>query len=151
MFEVENFKRSAKVTILLGVVLITAIVLFVFSFLVVYTRRNLYLILSAIFFAMYILLLIKRFHYFSLTEQGDSLLIRFYNPHPFISDYKKIVIKKSEYDGYEIKKRLFSKDIIFHIKRDNKKGKYPAVSISGLTREEQQKLISFLDNLKQHK
>ncbi len=148
MFEVENFKRSAKITILFGVLLIIAIVLFVFSFLVVYTKRNMYLFLSGLFFTVYIILLLKKVHYFSLTEQGDKLFIRFYNPHPFISDYKKIVIDKQEYDGYEIKKRFLSKNIIFHIKRNNKRGKYPPVSISGLSKDEQKKLIEFLDNLK---
>ncbi len=148
MKNIDNFKRAAVLTIVLGVLLIVAIVLFIFGF-IEYYYRKIYFIIAGLSFLAYLVLLLKRMHYFSLTVDNGFLIVKFYNPHPFMSNYRQIKIKLDEFYDYQIKKGLFNQDLILKIKQKNKIGTYPPVSISGLSKTQKQELIEILDNLKQ--
>ncbi len=150
MNKIDNFKRAAVLTVILGVLLITAIVLFIFGF-IEYYYRKIYFTLAAISFLAYLIILLRRMHYFAMELDKGFLIIRFYNPHPFVSNYRQIKIKTDELYDYQIKKGLFGQDLIIKIKQGNRIGKYPPVSITALTREQKKNLIQILNELKQNK
>ena len=149
MKNIDNFKRAAVLTILLGVLLIVAIVFFIFGF-IEYNYRKIYFFIAALSFVAYLIILLKRMHYFSLTTGNGFLIVKFYNPHPFMSNYRQIKIKLDEFYDYQIKKGLFNQDLILKIKQGKQIGTYPPVSISGLSKDQRQELIEILDSLKQN-
>jgi len=128
--------------------LIVAVVAFIFG-LSNYMYKTTYYTVAGIAFLLYILLLIRKPHYFGLYDEKDHFVVRYYNPHPFFSNYKQVKIKKNEYDGYKIKNNLFGfqKSVIFYIRQGNKKGQYPPISISGLNKQQRKQLEEYLENL----
>ncbi len=143
---IDNFKTAAKISVALGVLLVITVVLYIFS-LIEYAHRKTYLILGSVTLLVYLIMLLKKLHYFGLNIENNTLIIRFYNPHPFISNYKQIKIPLEEYDGYELKKHLFGQEIIFKIRRGKQTGKYPPVSITALSKDQKQQLFEILDGL----
>ena len=144
---ISNFKSTAKITILTGVLLVVAVVLFIFALIEPY-RQKIYLILAGIVFVAYLVILLRKMHFFSIHRENDTLIIRFYNSHPLLSNYRQIKIKLDEFDGYELKGGWFRQEIIFKIKRGKQTGKYPPVSITLLSKDEKRQLLEMLDNLK---
>ncbi len=145
--QIDNFKRVAKITIAYGVLLIIFIVLFLFSFFEPY-YRNIYLVLAGVFFAVYLFLLLSKPHFFSLEEKNSTLIIRFYNPHPFVGNYRQIKIPIQEFDGYEVRRGLFGQRLVFKIRRGKQTGHYPPLSITALNKEEKLRLFDYLDKIK---
>ncbi len=143
----NNFKVVAKYTIAYGVLLIMVLVLLIFSK-IEYYNRSLYLLIAGVTFATYLLLLAMKPHFFGIQLVKDVLEVRFYNPHPFVGNYKQIKIPLSEYDGYEVVKTLFGPRIIFKIKRGKRTGQYPPLSLSAVGRKDREQIFKFLDNLK---
>ncbi len=143
----NNFKTVAKYSIIYGVLLIIVIVLLIFSAIEPYFKKW-YLLIAGITFAVYLVLLALKPHFFGIQLNKNVLEIRFYNPHPFVGNYKQIKIPVAEYDGYELKKTLFGPRIIFKIRRGKATGRYPALSLSAVKKQDLEEIIKFLDKLK---
>ena len=100
----------------------------------------------------YFSFLIRKSNYFYLEYIGKKITIRFYTAHPIFRNYKAIEIQKTYFYDYEIKKSLLGlrKDLQIAVKTPKGKFKYPPLSISLLNKEQYQKLIKILDELKKN-
>lgn len=146
----NNFKLVAKISILYGFLLIVSIVMFAFSYFEP-SHKNIYLVLASLSLIIYVFLLLIKPHFFSIQKVKNILEIRFYNPHPFFSNYRMIKIPLEEFNGYEIHRTIFGPRIIFKIKKGKRQGKYPPISISAVSKKDKLALKDFLDNLKSKK
>ncbi len=97
----------------------------------------------------YIVLLIRRPHFFSIQTKYSDFLVRFYNTHVFFSKPKAYQIKNSSFSDYKITEKFngFQKSIAFQIKKEGKKGWYPPISISLLSKNELKVLKKELDTI----
>ena len=146
--KVDNYRKSIPFKIYFIVTLV------IFISLSVYTAFNkgadyfyVYLGLSIIFGIIYLFMWLRKPNYFYFEILHSSIVIRYFNPHPFFSKPKAFSISLTSLIGYEIKQRLkgFNKSIIFEIKKAGKKGKYPPISISLLSASEINEMKKELD------
>ncbi len=143
----SNFKSIAKFTIIYGVLLIVVLVMIIFSMIEPY-NKTWYLLVAGVLFAAYLVLLLIKPHFFGLNLNKNVIEVRFYNSHPFLSNYKQFKIPLSEYDGYELRKTLLGPRIVFKIKRGKQVGRYPALSLTAVPKRDLKDILEFLDNPK---
>lgn len=85
-------------------------------------------------------------NYIFYNDEGDSIIFRFSSLRPLHKIKKSYEIPKSKYMGYQIDKSILGlkKTLILFQYVNNRKAKYPGVSISSLSKKELTKLISSL-------
>ena len=100
---------------------------------------GIYLIISVFFY-------ILDLNYIFYNDDGDKLIFRFSSLRIMSKTKKAYEVPKQKFLGYQVSKSFFGlkKHLILFQSQNNKKAKYPPVSISSLTKNELTKLISSL-------
>ncbi len=142
-------EKAMKYRLYYPILLVFGISLLIYAFA---TKDNLFAIwLGAGGFALivYFLLLIKKPHYFSIETTHNKIIIRFYNPHPFLTKFKSIQIPIQKFYEYEITQKLggYIRLLKLKIKDKGKTGEYPALSISLLNENQLDMLKKELDTI----
>jgi len=115
-----------------------------FVFFIVYafiTKDNLFYLwisISLVFFILYVIISIRKPHYFYLETTYNQIIIRFFNPHPLLRRNKAIQIPNNKFAGYEITEKMngFVKLLTVKIKDNKKVLSYPPISITLLKNHE---------------
>jgi len=100
-------------------------------------------------FAVIVLLpVILKFQYVSYTDEGDSIIFRYYTTGFIAGKKNSIEINKRTFSGFTINKRLFGliESVTLFQQIRNNVAKYPPVYISGLKRGERVKIIRSLSS-----
>ncbi len=110
----------------------------------------LYLTAALILAFIYLFFLIRKSDYFFIEFTGNKATVRYYTAHPFLRKYRAFEIPKAYFADYEIKKILggFRKTVQFTIKTPKGKFKYPPLSISLLTKKQEEELVKILEEMK---
>jgi hypothetical protein len=95
------------------------------------------------------LLIIKPEYIFLSVQDNNKLIVRNYTAFPMFRKYKSYEIWLSEIYDYEIKKAFFDQLIFIriHVKKNNKTGIYPWLSLSALPKADIKKLTDNLNKL----
>jgi hypothetical protein len=107
------------------------------------TQVSLVLLLIYVFIAIYPMIFNYNYIYFS--DDGPSVLLRYYSVGILKGKKKSIEINKERFIGYRISKTLFSRSISLVQKIDRREAIFPPVSITSLNKSERRKLIDMLD------
>ncbi len=147
--KVENRLETAK---LKNYYMIMAGLIFSLSVYYFFERRASegYIIAALLIAVVYLILLLRKSDYFYLEYNGNKIIVRYYTAHPFFRKYKTFEIPESYFSDYEIFKSLggLQKFVRFTVKTPKGEGKYPPLSISLLTDEQEKKLIEILEKVK---
>ena len=105
------------------------------------------------FSIVYLLLLVynylRDYNYIYFNDEGKKIIFRYYSMHPLSQAKRSIEINKGSLVKFEIQTGLFGikSKIILYQKVKTGVYKFPAVSITALTKEERAKLLSALNGL----
>ena len=107
------------------------------------TEATLILIGLLILVALYPMIL--KYNYIYFSDDGPSILIRFYSVGIMKGAKKSIEIEKKRFLGYKRKEGLISQSISLIERADRREAIYPPVSITSLNKKERTKLFTTLD------
>lgn len=144
-----SIEKALKYKIYYPLLILLFLIFVVYAFM---TKDNLFYLwigISLIPLFLYIILIIKKPYYFFIETTYNKIIIRFFNPHPFLRKNKAIQIPVNKFAGYEISEKLngFIKFLTIKI-RDNKKVMaYKPLSISLLKSAEIETLKKELDTI----
>jgi hypothetical protein len=97
-----------------------------------------------VLFVVYHLLLNLNYIFFS--DEGPRIILRYYSVRPFSSGTHSVEIPKSDFIRYEVRRRLlFRHELILFVQFKKGIGKYPAISLSALSRVDRKRLLAGLD------
>lgn len=100
---------------------------------------------------LYLLILLQKWlrniYYFYFSDTGTNLIFRFYPLQFFSAKKQSFEIPKRDFVKFEIKSSFLKmkKSLIVYQKLRKGVAKYPAISISGLSRQDKTKLKSQLE------
>lgn len=110
---------------------------------------NLYLVLgsmTALFIGLIVFTLSLNFNFIIFQESEEKIILRYYPLHPFHDNFKSIEIPKKQLSHFDINKKVLGMRPEITLYQQTSKGvaKYPAVSISSLSKKDQQKMTEAL-------
>lgn len=105
------------------------------------------LILIGIYFFIAFLPVFLSYQYVSYSDEGDSIIIRYFFSGIVGGKKNSIEISKETFAGYEIESKLFGlkQSLVLFQRMKEGAAKYPPVHISSLTREEKSKILASLN------
>lgn len=117
------------------------------------TKYHLAIIFASIYVLYMVFNTLRQFHYIYFSDAGDRIVLRYFPMGAFTYKKNAIEIGKKEFVGYEIQKPLFGlrEKLILKAKTGKGLAKYPAVSITALTKKEKESLFQVLDRIKAEK
>lgn len=83
-------------------------------------------------------------YYIFYSDNGDKIQLKFYPVRAFNQKKKSFLIPKDKLVKFETKKKLLGEQIIIFQKFKKGVGKYPPVPLTGLSKEDRNKLKSSL-------
>jgi len=134
--KLDNYKKAAKYRLIFPLLIFPATIIILFAIFSKEAHANIYAIIGGALIIVYIFFHIKRPYFFHFETTNDKIIVRFYNPHPGLTKPKAYQIAIKELSNYKISKNFISKSISFEVKKGNKKGWYPPVSITLMTNQE---------------
>lgn len=142
--KINNLHKADKFRFYFPMLLIFSLPLIGYSFFAKEEYTSLYGVAGGIALILYIVLLMRKPHFFSIETKYNEVIVKFYNTHIGFSKPKSFQIKNNELNGYKIVDQLkgFSKSLVLQIKKGKKVGSYPPISISLLSKNE----IKILEN-----
>jgi len=147
---INNQISAAKINLLYIVTGILFVLTLVLSFIDYFTRdHQLLRVVAGALLAVYCTMHILDLHYIYYSDGNDKILLRFFYIHIGMRKKKAIEIQKSTLVKFEIEKSLFGlrKELILHQQVHRNVYKYPAVSITALSKKQQENLIASLKRL----
>ena len=139
--------RSLFLTIFVALLIIVILVSGWFDNPILGLEKNHYtLIILAIYFLISIYYYFLDLNYIFYNDDGDKIVLKFSSLRIMSKVKKAYEIPKQKFLGYQVIKTFFGlkKSLILFQYQNNKKAKYPPVSISSLTKNELTRLISSL-------
>ncbi|OQY01726.1 MAG: hypothetical protein B6I20_07570 [Bacteroidetes bacterium 4572_117] len=111
------------------------------------TEHYMMLIIGLMFLLSVLFLVIIKPEHIHMVEFKNSLQIKNYPARPILRQYKAFEIKLNLLHHFEIHKSFFNKKVTLTIWVKTKKGvgNYPPLSLSALSKNEQSKLIKYLN------
>lgn len=103
------------------------------------------LILVAIYLLVALYPMIFKYNYIYFSDDGPSVVLRFYSVGITKGTRKSIEIEKQRFVGYVKKEGLFSSSVALMERVDRREATYPPVSLTSLTGKERKKLFTMLD------
>jgi hypothetical protein len=152
MILVDNKLQVAKIRLSYIVSIVTGSILIIYSIFSSYGAEgkwlSLILGLTCIGIFLYLLIIKPEYTYFAI-ENNNKLVVRNYVAFPIFRKYKAFEVPLSVIYDYEIKKAFFDQIIFIRIlvKKNNKIGKYPWISLSISPEKDLKKLYQTLDKL----
>lgn len=147
--KLNNLHKADKFRFYFPMLIIFSIPMIIYAFISTEELAYLFGIAGGVALIVYILLWMRKPHYFNIETKYNEIVVKFYNTHIGFSKTKSYQIKNNELYGYDIAEQLggFSKIITFKIRKGKKVGTYPPVSISLLSKEDVTKLKNELDTI----
>ena len=152
---ITNDKATLKrkiITLILTIVATGMIALLLFTELgdspVLGQERNTWILLIVILYLLYLgYHYMMNYYFFYYSDSHNKLLFRFYPVLSISPERKAIEIPKKDFDHYEITKSFFDRKgkILLYQQMPQGLARYPALSITLLSKEEKQKLFESLD------
>lgn len=89
---------------------------------------------------------LKQPYFVSYNDQGEMIILRYYQMSLFTSRKHSIEIPKKQFIRYELQDFLFGtqQKIILYQQYRNRVAKYPPISLSAVDKEDRQKIIQSL-------
>ena len=151
---IENSRTATKIR--LRIFFATIIVVGLIS--IIYTTRILInpiwglnksqwsFIIVGVFVLLIILNNLRDFHYIYFSDNGNSIVFKFYSMRIFSGEKNTIEIHKKDFVKFQTNSSLFKMRDYLIIYQKLKKGiaKYPPISITGLSKKDKAKLINQL-------
>ncbi len=109
-------------------------------------KYEIIILIALIYIVINVYNLLKRPYFVSYSDQGEMVILRYYPLSLFNSRKHSIEIPKKQLVKFELEKFLFGsqqKISLFQNFR-NKVAKYPAISLSAVDKEDQERLIQSL-------
>jgi hypothetical protein len=142
----DNKKTSYKIylrKLLIAIIFTVIIVVFLASgwfekpFLGL-NKYQLILIVGCMYLLIIIINFIRDLNYFYFSDNGPIIIIRYYPLRPLSRSRRSVEIPKTSYAGFEIRRTMLGLKRILILRQIFKKSiaRYPAISITSLTREE---------------
>ncbi len=103
-------------------------------------------ILTLIYFLIAFYPTFLNYQYIYFSDDGDNLIMRYFNTGIFGSKKNSVEINKKTFEGYELKSSWFGliQSVILFQKLREGVAKYPPIYISALTRKEKNKVFKSL-------
>jgi hypothetical protein len=152
MIIVDNKLQVAKIRLAYILTISLGILLIIYSlFANSYTEGKIMSLVIGIVLCLVFLylLVIKPEYIFFSIQDNNKIIVRNYTAFPMFRKYKSYEIRLSEIYDYEIKKAFFNQLIFIRIlvKKNNKTGTYPWLSLSVLPKADLKKLTDSLNKL----
>jgi hypothetical protein len=152
MIIIDNKLQVAKIRLTYILTISSGILLIIYSlFANSYTEgKVLSLVLGCASCLVFLyLLIIKPEYIFFSVQNNNKLIVRNYVAFPVLRKYKSYEIPLSEIYDYEIKRAFFDRLIFIriHVKKNNKIGNYPWLSLSALPKADIKRLTENLNKL----
>ena len=99
---------------------------------------------------LFIVMMLMQYNYFFCEINNDKLIFKFHGLAPLNKEYKTYKIKTQNFKSFNINSSMFGlikKLTIFIVVEKNKIAKYPPVSISALSSEQEKQLVNALASL----
>lgn len=144
----NNLNKSTKIKYSYMLIIFLYIALLVISlFLALFDNYYFELGISIIALATLFTMLYIGLNYIYFSDDGDTIILRYYSLNPLFSEPKSIEIPKNSFIKFEIKKSFFglNKEVTLYQKTKNGIAKYPAVSLSALNDKELERIQSVLE------
>jgi hypothetical protein len=110
-----------------------------------FSDTQLSLILVGIYLIIAIYPMILGYNYIYVSDDGPSIILRYYSVGLFKGKKRSIEILKKNFVGYK-RERIFLTESISLIQRQEfKNATYPPVSLSSLSRKEKSRIFTTLD------
>lgn len=103
------------------------------------------LILVGIYLFLAFYPMIFKYNYIYFSDDGPSVVLRFYSIGIIKGARKSIEIEKKRFLGYKKKESLVSRSVSLIERADRREAIYPPVSITSLNKKERTKLFTMLD------
>ncbi|MBN2891781.1 MAG: hypothetical protein JXL97_07935 [Bacteroidales bacterium] len=147
--KIENFQKAAPYRLFFPVLLIATLASVAYFFVDKSNYNFIWLGLGVVFAVVYVLIFLKKPHYFEFEAKHRSFIIRFFNPHPFLTKHKAFEVSIEQFDKYEIVKGFggLSKNLVLYIKKGKSTGAYPSVSVTLLNENKINLLKKELDSI----
>ncbi len=147
--KIENYEKAGKYRLYYPILWVFIATLTIYPLIFNVPLKIIYFSIAGVIFLLYLYLLLKKPYYVNFEAKHTSIVVRFFNPHPFLSKPKAYNIRINEFAGYEIIEKLggFNKFIIFKIKKGKQVGSYPPLSISLLTENQINDIKKELDTI----
>lgn len=144
-----SIEKALKYKIYFPLLLLSFLIFVIYAFM---SKNNLFYLWIGISFIpllTYIILIIRKPHYFFIETTYNKIIIRFFNPHPIFRKNKAIQVPNNKFAGYEITEKMngFIKLLTIKIKQNKKIMSFNPVSISLLTNTEIEALKKELDTI----
>lgn len=108
------------------------------------------IILTVIYFIILLKPLILQYRYIYFSADDHGITLRWYKAGLFPGESRSIEIPSYKYSGYQIKKEFFGLHIYLILSEQvqGRRGAYPPVSITALSRTQRKKISEALNNYK---
>lgn len=146
---IQNVFQTSKVRLAFVVLLFLSAFFVVYAYIEGFERHRGLLITAGALFLVYLFLHARNFYYVYFRFQGGKITFRYRYSHPLIGAPRAIEIPYKNFARYEIKSSLgaLRTNIILYQEVKGKEAKYPAVSVSGLNRNEIEQLKQALNEI----
>ncbi|MBN2756867.1 MAG: hypothetical protein JXR51_06775 [Bacteroidales bacterium] len=146
---INNQLQVAKIKLAYIVSFVLGIVLLAFAFSSYnFTLEKYFVLIIAILLIIYLIyLIIIKPEYVYFAEGNYKIQIKNYPARPILRKYKAYEIKINDLHHIEVKYSFFKLkiELILWIKTSKGIGKYPALSLSALSKNEKIKLLNYLN------
>lgn len=109
------------------------------------SRLAIAIILVVAYLLYYFYHLFSKTSYFSYSEDDYKIIIRYYPLKSVTPKLSSIEIPKSQIYKYIVVKKFLTEGVVIYQKNGKQIAKYPSISITGLKKEEKQKLFDSLN------
>jgi hypothetical protein len=94
-----------------------------------------------------------KLNYIIYQESEEKILLRYYPLHPFHQQFKSIEMSKVSFSHFDLDRKLFGlrPEVILYQQTDRGLAKYPSVSITSLSKNDQQKMLASLQKIRTKK
>ncbi len=112
-------------------------------------RNEIAVLILVIFVSFFILHYLRNHNYIYYSDTGNKLILRYFSLRPFEEKKNAIEFNKNELHNFEIKKTMpgINKSIIIYRKTTKGIAKYPPVSLTALSKTDQEKMMASLQRL----
>jgi hypothetical protein len=147
--KIENYEKAGKYRLYFPLLFVASATLIIYSVAVFDKLKSVWLGIGVVLYLIYLFLILKKPYYINFEVKHTSIVVRFFNPHPFLSKPKAYNIRINDFAGYEIVEKLggLNKFIVFKIKKGKQIGAYPPLSVSLLTKDQIENIKKELDTI----
>lgn len=102
---------------------------------------------SAVLFVVYLIMHLRGLYFIYFNDDKRKIVLRYFYVHALFRKYKAIEIPKSKFASYTIENKFLGlrKELVFYVQTKGTISKFPAVSVSALTKKQLKLLFTALN------